>query len=143
MMMRKKKFSNKIGNAINNSPKISKPSEAGSILDLYPRFSLRFLQSNSKYCLRYCSMELKASFADKIRVLSQLTWREIIKSHRHANGYESIPQKQLNIYPPIALKNRKFIAFRFHNKHPMVGYIEYDTFYIVWFDHDFSLYDHG
>jgi hypothetical protein len=48
---------------------------------------------------------------------------------------DSIP---LCITPEVTL-----LALRFSGKHPMVGYREDDIFHILWFDFDFTLYDHG
>jgi hypothetical protein len=120
-------------------------SGSGSRNDLYPKFSLEHLQTKSKYCLSCCSKDQKAAFANKLKELSELQWKQIINSPKHGNGYEIIKENSLKIDIPARVKKfaKTIVAFRFHAKHPMVGFIEHDTFYILWFDHDFTLYKHS
>jgi hypothetical protein len=111
-------------------------------VNLYPKFSLRFLQTSSKYCLSYCSVSQKTDFADKIMILSSLTWRQIYGCNRHGNGFEKIPTSIIKISIPNEITNKNFVAFWFSKLYPKVGFIEYDTFYILWFDHNITLYIH-
>ncbi|MEJ1391693.1 MAG: hypothetical protein RPU34_12500 [Candidatus Sedimenticola sp. (ex Thyasira tokunagai)] len=107
-----------------------------------PRFALQHLQSG--YCVQNCTRDEKAALADRMRILSQLTWQQLRNADRHGLGYEKISTGSLNVAIPPALKDDvSFIAFRFKGKAPMVGYKENSTFFIVWLDRDFTLYKHG
>jgi len=109
---------------------------------LPPYFSLRYLQK--EYCISKCSKDQKAAFADTILKLTQLSWSEINSCPRHGSGYERI--KRNAIHPSIP-KNItaevNIISFRFFGKAPMVGYRDRATFYVVWLDPNFKVYDHG
>ncbi|MEJ1390059.1 MAG: hypothetical protein RPU34_04065 [Candidatus Sedimenticola sp. (ex Thyasira tokunagai)] len=107
-----------------------------------PRFALQHLQSG--YCVQDCNRDEKAALADRMRILSQLTWQELRNEPRHGLGYEKISTDSLNVAIPPALKDDvSFIAFRFKGMAPMVGYKENSTFFIVWLDRVFTVYDHG
>lgn len=107
-----------------------------------PKFSLRFL--NKHYCISNCEKNEKVSFVNKIHLLSQKTWAELKQADRHGLGYEIIERSSIKSSIPSHLTNDvNIIAFRFHDKAPMVGYRDTDgTFYIIWFDRNFTLYKH-
>jgi hypothetical protein len=109
---------------------------------LPPYFSLRYLSDN--YCISKCDKDDKAAFADTLRKLSKLTWTQIKSSHRHGLGFETIQKDQIrSSIPNHITEDVRFIAFRFSGKKAMVGYRERATFYVIWFDRDFSLYPHS
>jgi len=109
----------------------------------HPIFCLKYLDRNY-YSLGACTKEEKAAFADTLDRLSQLTWAEISKSHRHGLGYEKIARKSIRATIPTHVKEDViFIAFRFYGKAPMVGYREDVIFHILWIDRDFTLYQHS
>ena len=109
---------------------------------LHPYFSLQY--HGRDYCLSRCQKDEKASFADTLHKLSKLTWQQIRASHRHQFGYEKIERNEIRAgIPPYITEDVNIIAFRFHKTAPMVGYRDRATFYVVWLDRDFSLYDHG
>jgi len=108
----------------------------------HPIFCLKYLDRNY-YSLRACTKEEKAAFADTLDRLSQLTWAEISKSHRHGLGYEKIARNSIRVPIPAHVKEDViFIAFRFYSKAPMVGYRTDAIFHILWIDRDFTLYQH-
>jgi hypothetical protein len=89
-------------------------------------------------------MEDKASFADTLRKLSKLTWRDISTSHRHGLGYEQIPRHCIHAsIPSHVTADVQLIAFRFSGKKAMVGYRDNALFRILWLDRDFTVYNHG
>ncbi len=103
------------------------------------------MRPGSAYCLSQCNKDEKAAFASQLYLLAQMTWGEIRKSSRHKLGFELIPQA--GIHDPIpprfqGSRGPQVAVFRFDGKKPMAGFIERDTFYIVWLDRDFSLYKH-
>ena len=107
-----------------------------------PAFCLRYV--DPEYCITGCSAEQQAAFIRTLRELSQMTWIQIKAAHRHGRGTEKISQDAIRRpIPRHITADETLLAFRFWNRAPMVGYRERDVFRIIWFDPDFSLYDHG
>jgi len=107
-----------------------------------PVFSLRHLSGG--HCISQCENKDQLSFVDKIRIISQFTWAQIKNQHRHATGFEKLSRNAFNVgIPSHITEDQTLIAFRFSGKKPMVGYRDRDIFHIIWFDNDFSVYDHG
>ena len=107
-----------------------------------PIFSFLYLQD--RYCITKCSKEEKIGFVDAMRKLSKLTWNQIRSSDRHTLGTEKINRGQIKVQVPSSIsEDNSFFAIRFHQLKPMVGFREDNIFHIVWFDRDYSLYDHG
>ena len=114
--------------------------------DEAPVFCLRYMHSD--YSVRACTREDRASFADALYELSQLTWAQLRQSPRHGKGYEKIPRGQLRVPLPPSLtitEDVDFIAFRFAGMKPMIGFRDRDgrTFRIVYLDPRFQVYNHG
>lgn len=106
-----------------------------------PIFSLLYLQDN--YCISKCNKEQKIGFVDTMRALSKMTWNEIRSAHRHGLGSEKIERRIIRASIPSNITHdATFIAIRFHNNAPMVGFRTDNIFHIVWFDRNFTLYDH-
>ena len=63
---------------------------------------------------------------------------------RHGLGYEKIAINSINVQIRkfITEDQNNLIAFRFNGLKSMVGYRYRNVFYVLWFDHDFSVYDH-
>jgi len=106
-----------------------------------PTFCLRYV--DPAYCITSCDKDDKASFAERIRQLSTMTWNDIINADRHGFGLETIARDALPKAPANVSEDVRFIALRFSGKKPMVGYRTADMFHVIWFDRDFNLYDHG
>ncbi len=108
-----------------------------------PVFSLEKLQSG-KYCLSSLDQENKAKFADAIFRRKSITWNQIKQQDRHGLGTEKIPKTQIKAPIPrfITEDFESFLVFRYNGHKPMVGYRQRDIFFVLWFDHDFTLYDH-
>jgi hypothetical protein len=107
----------------------------------HPVFCLHYL--DSQYCLTKCNQEERASFANTIRMLSQIPWNEIIAKGVH--GYEKIINKKSvnrGNLPSCITEDTPIIGFHFHKKKPMVGFRRECIFHIVWFDPKFTLYKH-
>src|SRR5206468_3998028 len=101
--------------------------------------------NSGDYCISRCTREEKAAFADKMHRLSQQTWSQLRQADRHGLGFETIDRTSIRSgIPPSITDDVRFIAFRFCGNAPMVGYRSDDgTFYVIWFDRAFTLYDHG
>jgi len=108
-----------------------------------PTFSLQKLQTG-KYCLSSLDQKNKAMFADAIFRRKSLTWSEIKQSDRHGLGTEKISKSSIKAPIPKFITDDldSFLAFRYHGSHPMVGYRQKDIFFVLWFDLDFTLYNH-
>ena len=108
-------------------------------------FSFSFQYMSEKYSIDKCSNEQKLSFINKVSKLSLLTWGQIINSPKHGLGTEKIEQNCIvgDTIPKIIKEDRTLLAIKFHNKSPMVGFRDRDIFYVIWFDRDFTLYNHG
>ncbi|WP_272538544.1 hypothetical protein [Providencia sp. PROV197] len=120
---------------------LSKPSKDDLPENNPPVFSLRYLQKG--YCLDCCQKDEKAALADKLFTLSKLSWSEIKGLPRHGLGFEKIKSSSINASIPKHITDDvDLIAFRFFGMSPMVGYRNESTFFIVWLDRAFTLYDH-
>lgn len=108
-----------------------------------PIFSFIFMKHRGDYCLTQCDSKEISAFASTLLHLSQMTWEQITQVHRHGSGYEEIKRTSLNTDIPQAITpDVDFIAFRFYDMKPMVGYRSQDVFHIVWVDRNLKLYDH-
>ena len=128
----------------NTKSKITANESAINYDDKPPVFSLERLQTGD-FCLQCLDQEGKAFFADAIFRRKSNTWREIKQMPRHGLGFEKIDKKSISAPMPsfITPDVNHFLSFRFHGKRPMVGYRQNEVFYVLWFDKNFSLYDHG
>jgi hypothetical protein len=107
-----------------------------------PIFSFLYLQDN--YCISKCNKEQKIGFVDTMRALSKLTWQQIMSAPRHGLGTEKIKRDSIKVSIPDKItEDITFLAIRFHRLEPMVGFRVDNIFHIVWFDRDYTLYDHG
>ena len=107
----------------------------------HPVFCLHYLEP--KYCLSKCDQPERASFADTIRILSQIPWAEI--TAKKISGFEKIINKKSIRGRLLGIINEdeSIIGFHFHGKKPMLGIRRNCIFHIIWFDRRFELYDHS
>lgn len=108
-----------------------------------PIFSLEKLQQGD-YCLSSLDQENKAMFAEAIYRRKSVTWAEIKKLPRHGLGTEKMSKHRIKAAIPqfITEDVSDFLVFRYHGLRPMVGYRQRNIFFVLWFDHNFTLYDH-
>lgn len=106
-------------------------------------FSLKHIQPG-KHCFSSLDKEQKAAFADSIFRRKDFSVVDLINSDRHGLGCEKIPIRQVKYpRPAIVTEDEDFYqAVRFKAKAPMVGFIQDNVFYVLWFDHDFKVYSH-
>jgi hypothetical protein len=111
--------------------------------DLPPLFSLARIQ-NSDYCFTRLDQEHKAAFAEAVYRRRNCTWKQLKQAPRHGLGLEKIAKTSIRSGVPafITPDQDHFLAFRYNGYAAMVGYRLKDVFYVLWFDHDFSLYPH-
>lgn len=110
---------------------------------LPPIFSLEKIQQG-KYCLSTLDQEHKAMFSEAIFRRKSISWNEIKRLDRHGLGTEKIPKSAIKAPIPkfITEDVSDFLVFRYKGMNPMVGYRQREVFFVLWFDHDFTLYPH-
>lgn len=107
-----------------------------------PTFCLRHM--DVQYSITRCDVNEKASFAEALFNLSQLTWNELRSTPHRGMGCEKIERASIRRPVPLTItEDAAFLAFRFHGKKAMVGFRSNEVFHIVWLDRDYTLYDHG
>lgn len=108
-----------------------------------PLFSLEKVQSG-KYGFKSLDTKNKAMFAEAMFRRRSLPWSHLQKQHRHKLGTEKISKFSITAAIPSSISEdlNGFLAFRYNGKRPMVGYREKNVFFVLWFDHDFTLYPH-
>lgn len=108
-----------------------------------PIFSLERVQ-NGDYCFSVLDKENKSQFAESMFKRRALSWSQVKSQGRHALGFEKIAKNSIKTRLPPFIKDdfEYFLAFRFNGLKPMVGYRIKDVFYVLWFDHNLTLYDH-
>lgn len=121
-----------------------KASEQVDYNSMPPLFSLEKVQSGS-YCLSSLDQQNKAHFAEAIFKRKNLSWQELIQTNRHGLGIEKLPVSSVKEPVPrfITDEVKHFEVFRYHDRKAMVGYRQKNVFYVLWFDHNFTLYNHG
>lgn len=108
-----------------------------------PIFSLERLQPG-KYCLSCLDQEHKAMFSEAIFRRKTINWNDIKKLPKHGLGTEKIAKSSIKAGIPSFITDEvdDFLVFRYKGLNPMVGYRQRNVFFVLWFDHDFTLYDH-
>ena len=87
----------------------------------------------------------QAAFARTLEVQSAMTWGDIKRSPRHANGSESIPKSQIrpSIPEPFSDQN-EFLAIRYWDNRPMVGVRTREVFHVLWVESNYGdVYRHS
>lgn len=109
-----------------------------------PIFSLEKLQPGN-HCFSQLDQINKAMFAEAIYRRKDMTWAQIKSADRHGLGTEKIPKDRITAATPRFITDDvdSYLVFRYHGMRPMVGYRQREVFYVLWFDSDFTLYDHG
>lgn len=121
-----------------------KAQDAPNYDDYMPIFSLERVQPGD-YCFSVLDKNHKAMFSEAIFRRKSTKWSDIKKADRHGIGTEKIPRAAIKAPMPnfITEDVNDFLVFRYNGKNPMVGYRQHNVFFVLWFDHDFTLYDHG
>ena len=111
---------------------------------MVPIFSLERVQ-NGDFCFSKLDRDGKAAFAESVFRRRNLTWNDIQRAGRHKLGCEKIAVSSIKAPVPnfITEDQHSLLAFRFNEMCPMVGYRIRNIFYVLWFDHNFKLYNHS
>ena len=78
------------------------------------------------------------------KIWSKYSWKELKQNSRHGLGFEKINKNSINAPLPQFMSEDvdHFLAFRYSGKKAMLGYRQKEVFFVLWFDHDFTLYKH-
>ncbi len=97
------------------------------------------------YCFSELCKDDKAQVAEAMFRRRAMTWNDVTLAPKHGLGTEKIPKGQIHAPLPVFITEdiTDFLVLRFNGKKPMVGYRQGRIYYVLWFDHNFSLYDHG
>jgi hypothetical protein len=133
----------KIKNIEKSSPGKLTVQESKDYNKYYIIFSLERIVSGN-YCFSELQNDDKKQFAEAIFKRKNMTWDDILKAHRHGLGNEKISVDSVKQEKPkfITADTSYYLAFRFNGKKAMVGYRQKNIFYVLWFDHNFTLYNH-
>ena len=106
-----------------------------------PVFSLEYLQPG--WCIEDCQQLERAKMLQRLRQISQRTWRDIRQLHRHGYGTETIAHGSIKAtLPSFLTEDVRLLAFRAHDLVAMVGYRSGRVFHVIWIDRQFKLYNH-
>jgi len=116
-----------------------------SINARFPKFSFEFCFGSDR-SIDKAVKEVKLSVIEKVVYLSQIPWVDI-KALARENGFEKINKGSFKKLPNIPKKfdaEDKIVVFRLPSgQGRLIGYIEEDTFFVVWIDTKFDMYNHG
>jgi hypothetical protein len=140
----KKKKRNRIANPESHKETRISAIEPPNYDQQPPIFSLARVQPGF-YCFSRLDKECKAQFAESIFKRRSITWAQLKSLDRHGLGFETISVSAIKPSMPkfITQDQQDLIAFRYNGMKPMVGYRARDVFYVLWFDHNFTLYNHA
>ena len=117
------------------------PSSSGSTNKLKPLFSFEYLVQT--HSVEACEHDDRAALAVQLSKIGCMTWAEIQNAPKHGLGHEKIAQNAIKkALPPVVTPDVNLIAFRFSGKKPMIGFRSDQTFFILFLDRDFTVYNH-
>lgn len=110
----------------------------------YPLFSFKYLQDTSlKGCI---NSKFIVEFVFRLKKLSELGWKRIHTSHRHAFGMEKIERDSIKpSIPSVVTPEVPLFAFRAAgNNLPFIGFRDDKIFYILFIETSFGdIYNHN
>lgn len=102
------------------------------------------LDCQGKYCLNNCEDDEIVAFAKKMHLYGKVTWQEVYLSPRHGLGCEKISRESSSVpIPSFVPEDVNILALRFKGLAAMVGWRKDNTFHVLGFDRNFTMYDHG
>lgn len=130
----------------NSSPFGSKPGASKPVDTnmMPPIFSFEKMVDGSGYSVNCCDAEHQSALLKRLFLLSRSNWRDIRESPKHGIGTEKISRKAIKAPIPTSVtQDVTLLALRYKGKNPIVGYRDGRTFYLLYIDKDFTLYNHG
>lgn len=112
---------------------------------LPPIFSFEKMREGSGNSVAGCQQDDQASLLKKIFALRNMAWRDIRSASRKGIGTEKIKKSSIKKPIPNSVTDDHdfFLAMSYQGHKRIIGYKFQQIFYILWIDHDFSVYDHG
>ena len=102
------------------------------------------MQDRTGFSVNCCDKNERSALAKKLFQLSQTIWREIRNAPRHGIGTETIDRASIKPALPFSIpEDTAILALRYNGKKPMIGYRQDRIFYVLFLDHNFSVYSHG
>jgi hypothetical protein len=92
-----------------------------------------------------CTRDELAFLIKRLGLLSTMSWEQIRMERRHGYGTEKIARTSISGPIPAwaSADVDFFLALRFSDNKPFVGYKNGIVFHVLWIDNKFTLYDHG
>lgn len=116
-----------------NAPKIN-----------YPMFSFKYIITD--FDTSKCDYKQKAALIDKLMIMTQKTWLELLTSnYKSGAGFELMPKKQIRAKLPEIITDDvdKLHVIRFGGrKYRLIGHKSDHIFYVTHIDTKLSAYDH-
>ncbi len=111
-----------------------------------PTFSFRYL--NMDVSVKRCDSIVFRKFVTRLRILSEMTWKNINVSDRHQYGWELIARESLKPQRSIPAELSdvsKFHVFRYDSdNHPFVSVVKGNAIYPLFVEAKFGdVYNHG
>lgn len=122
------------------------PPPVGSRDDKAPLFSFERMQDGSGNSVNCCQNDDRSRLLQRIFMLSKMSWRQIRLGPRAGFGSENISRKDIKKPVPAVVTGdvETFQSLHYAGHKRFIGYRSDDgIFFILWIDHDFSVYDHG
>ncbi|RDI13219.1 hypothetical protein [Flavobacterium sp. AG291] len=94
--------------------------------------------------LNECTADEKVSLLEQIVRLSQMTWDEIERTHRHGMGSEKIEVNSLKVKCPEFITDdvNYLLSLRFQGKKPFLIHRDRFICHVIFIDNKFSVYKH-
>jgi hypothetical protein len=127
----------------NQGNKIKLPPSSQDHFEIdYPVFCFKYLDRD--FHLDRCTTEEKAALANRLFILSQMSWTQIQLAGRHKGGSEKIARSSIRrpVPKPLTEDVEFLLAIRFDGMKPMVGHRRGPIFHVFFLDRDLSLYQH-
>jgi hypothetical protein len=113
--------------------------------DLSPAFSFEKMQDKSGHSVECCEDKDRVHVLKRLFMLGKMSWRQILQAPRTGLGAEKIARTAIN--PPIPTSVTDdvdyFYALHYQGNKRMIGYKPKGIFYVLWIDHNFTVYNHG
>ncbi len=111
--------------------------------DILEYFAFSFLFLKTPYHVEdWCDAD-KIALVKHLAKLCTLQWNQIYSTQRHGFGSEKISQESIRpTLPPHITEELSLNAMRFSGLKPMIGYRDENIFYVLFLDHNFSVYSH-
>lgn len=124
---------------------LEREPEPSSLDEERPTFSFRYLSMDVS--VKKCDNKVFRKFTARLKILSEMTWKQINASDRHSYGWELMTKNSLKPKKsiPAALADvDKFHVFRYDSdNHAFVSVVSGNTIYPIFIESTFGdVYNH-